>query len=67
MRRLLLALAIFAFTGVGHRIRGDGLTADPGTWSETTRLTFAYLSGGTAARTCGSASAASTSGASSAA
>jgi hypothetical protein len=60
MRRLLLALAIFAFTGVGTASaatapqntspptitgtaqQGETLTADPGTWSGTTPLKFAY-------------------------
>jgi len=60
MRRLLIALAIFAFTGVGTASaatapqntspptisgttqQGSTLTADPGTWSGTQPINFAY-------------------------
>jgi hypothetical protein len=60
MRKLLLAIAIFAFTGVGTAVaatapqntspptisgtpkQGETLTADPGNWSGTTPITFAY-------------------------
>src|SRR5919201_4242296 len=60
MRRLLVALAIFAFTGVGTASaaaapqntspptisgvprQGGTLTADPGTWSGTQPIKFAY-------------------------
>ena len=60
MRRLVLALAIFAFTGVGTASaatapqntspptisgtprQGETLTADPGKWSGTTPIKYAY-------------------------